>query len=202
MVQCVDKGIVFYSHMTKLNLGAGEFRKEGYINVDWSPLHKPDVLHDLNLLPYPFADSSVDEIFASHILEHLDKPFEVMREYHRILRPGGLLIIKVPHFSRGFTHAEHAHGFDITFPLYFNSCFATSGYYGVSFKLRSLRLSWLAFFHLMPYMNYGPVTIGILRGVNTIVSFLANLSPAFASRIWCFWVGGFDEITFEFVCEK
>jgi len=186
----------------KLNLGAGESRKEGYVNVDWSPLSKPDVVHNLNIFPYPFADSSFDYIEASHVLEHLDKPFLVMKELHRILAPGGTLFIKVPHFSRGFTHAEHAHGFDITFPLYFNPKFTKSGYYGVPYELRSLRLSWLAFFHLMPFMGYGTITIALLRGVNAVISFLANLSPAFTSRIWCFWVGGFDEIAFEFVAKK
>ncbi len=61
---------------------------------------------------------------ASHLLEHLDRPFLAMKEMHRILKPGGQLIIKVPHFSRGFTHAEHAHGFDVTFPNYFNKKFS------------------------------------------------------------------------------
>ncbi len=186
----------------KLNLGAGELRREGYLNIDWSPLGNPDVVHDLNVFPYPFADSSIEEVYASHVLEHLDRPFDVMRELHRILVPGGRLIVKVPHFSRGFTHAEHAHGFDVTFPLYFNPTFTKSGYIGVSFVHRSTRLSWLAFFHLMPHMGYGPVTIGVLRVVNAFISLFANLSPAFASRIWCFWVGGLDEIAFEFVCEK
>lgn len=182
----------------KLNLGAGEDRKEGYINVDWSPLTKPDVVHDLNTFPYPFENEAFEKIEAFHVLEHLDKPFNVMKELHRILKPGGVLHVKVPHFSRGFSHAEHAHGFDVTFPLYFNPNFTKSGYYGVSFELKSLRLSWLAFFHLLPYMGYGPVLIGFLRGVNKIVSGLANISPAFTSRMWCYWVGGFDEIEFIF----
>jgi len=183
----------------RLNLGAGEDQKEGYVNVDWSPLTNPDVVHDLNIFPYPFEDGSFELVEAFHVLEHLDKPFNVMKELHRILAPGGTLHVKVPHFSRGFTHAEHAHGFDVTFPLYYNPQFTKSGYYGVNFELKSLRLSWLAFFHLMPAMGYGSVSIAFLRGVNAVISALANLSPNFASRIWCFWVGGFDEIDFVFV---
>lgn len=182
----------------KLNLGCGEDKKEGYINVDWSPLPKPDVVHDLNKLPYPFEDNSIDLIEAFHVLEHLDTPFVIMKEFHRILKVGGTLHVKVPHFSRGFTHAEHAHGFDVTFPLYFNKHFTKSGYYGVPLDLVSMRMSWLAFFHLLPFMGYGKITIQFLRVVNTCISFLANISPAFTSRIWCFWVGGFDEIEFIF----
>jgi SAM-dependent methyltransferase len=186
----------------KLNLGCDEDKRAGYINVDWNNLAAPDILHDLNIIPYPFADNEIDLIEASHVLEHLDKPFEKMKEFHRLLKPGGELIVKVPHFSRGFTHAEHAHGFDVTFPLYFNKNFTKSGYLGFEYELIDCRMSWLAFLNLMPFMGYGGLTIACLRAINWFISLLANLSPAFCSRIWCFWVGGFEEIKFKFKCIK
>lgn len=185
--------------MKKVNLGSGGDLKEGYVNVDWNPLVQPDVAHDLNALPYPFAADSCDLIEAFHVLEHLDRPFDVMRELHRILRPGGVLHIKVPHASRGFTHPEHAHGFDITFPLYFDKRFIRHGFFGVEFTLEKVELHWLAFTHLLPMMGYGRLSIRCLRFASTVISFLANLSRAFASRIWCYWVGGFDEIEFVFI---
>ncbi len=190
------------STQKKLNMGCGEYHKDGYINLDWQPLTKPDVSHNLNVLPYPFEDNSFELIEAFHVLEHLDRPFEVMKELHRILVPGGVLHVKVPHFSRGFTHAEHMHGFDITFPLYFNKNFTTSGFYGVEFENIKTELHWMAFFHLLPYMGYGKATIGALRSINAVVSWFANLSSALCSRVWCYWVGGFEEIEFEFVCKK
>lgn len=186
----------------KLNLGCGEVKKEGYVNLDRQISVKPDIIHDLNIFPYPFLDSHFDLIEAFHILEHLDRPFLAMKELHRILKPGGRLIIKVPHFSRGFTHAEHAHGFDITFPLYFNKNFTKSGFFGVEFRLEKMKLHWSAFFHLLPNFGYGKITIGILKIADKLISFLANVSPTFCSRIWCYWVGGFDEIEFEFTCCK
>lgn len=186
----------------KLNLGCGEDKKEGFVNLDWSPLVKPDVVHNLSILPYPFPDNTFDAVEAEHVLEHLDRPFAVMSELHRILKPGGRLLVRVPHFSRGMTHAEHSHGFDVTFPLYFNPSFTKSGYFGTHFRLDELRLHWLAFFHLLPHMGYSDFTISLLRGASAVVSFLANLSPAFCSRIWCFWVGGFDEIEFRFTAIK
>ncbi len=186
----------------KLNLGSGALKKEGFINVDWQKATNPDVVHDLNVLPYPFPDGCFEYIEASHVLEHLDRPFFVMKELHRILKPTGRLLIKVPHFSRGFTHAEHTHGFDVTFPQYFNENFTKSGFYGVSFSLEKMELHWIAFFHLLPSMGYSTATIGLLKILNRIVSFFANLSPAFTSRIWCYYVGGFDEIEFEFRCIK
>lgn len=188
--------------LNKLNLGCGEDKKEGYINLDWNPLTRPDIIHDLNELNYPFDDGSFDEITASHVLEHLEKPFLIMKELHRLLKPGGRLIIKVPHFSRGFTHAEHARGFDITFPLYFNEKYTSSGFIGVEFELKKMKLKWIAFSHLLHHMGYGRTSIFLINTADQLISFLANLSPAFCSRIWCFWVGGFEEIEFNFKCVK
>jgi len=190
------------NNIKKLNLGCGERKKAGFINIDWNKETKPDILHDLNIFPYPFEDNYFDLIEASHILEHLDKPFLVMKELHRLLKPNGILIIKVPHFSRGFTHAEHTHGFDVTFPLYFNKNFTISGYVGVEFKIVKLELHWLAFQRLLPAMGYRKITILFLNFINKIISFLANLNVNFCSRIWCYWVGGFDEIEFKFSCLK
>ncbi len=186
--------------LKKLNLGCGIYKKEGYINMDWDEKVKPDVVHDFNKFPYPFADNAFDYIEAIHVIEHLDRPFSVMSELRRILKPGGTLLVRVPHFSRGFTHAEHAHGFDVTFPLYFNKEFSLkfSGYTGTDFKLEKLTLRWAAFLHLLPGLGYGTVTIVVLKMLNYVISFLANVSPNLCSRIWCFWVGGFEEIEFQF----
>ena len=98
--------------MKKLNLGCSHLKLKGYINVDIDPLVKPDILVDLNnLKSYKvFKSDEYDEIFMSHILEHLSNPFSIMKELHRILKPGGILKIKVPHFSRGFTHSQHKSG--------------------------------------------------------------------------------------------
>lgn len=186
----------------KLNLGSGTRPKKGYVNIDWSELGNPEVIHDLNVFPYPFADSTFDEIEMQHVIEHLDKVFDVMREAHRLLKPGGVVHIQVPHFSRGFTHSEHVHGFDITFPYYFNKKLNFSGYYGFEFKERNTKLRWLAHPHLMKEIGYGNVTISILMGISAVISWFANLSPAFASRIWCFWVGGFEEIEFYLEAKK
>ena len=182
----------------KINLGCAGYKKEGYVNVDWLQSLSPEVVHDLNIFPYPFETESADLIESFHSLEHLDKPFLVMKEMHRILKVGGLLHLKVPHFSRGFTHAEHEHGFDVTLPLYFDKRFSHSGYFGVDFELQKMQLHWLAWFHFLPLMGYGVLSIKMLRLANACISGIANISPSFASRIWCFWVGGFDEIEFVF----
>lgn len=187
---------------SKLHLGCGEDYREGYHNVDFHDHVKVDQVFDLNVFPYPYEDNSFDEIIAFHVLEHLNNPFLVMKELHRISKPSAKIYIKVPHFSRGFTHSEHKAGFDITFPYYFNPEFTRSGYFGVHFKLNKMELHYSVFIHLMKHMGVGPITIFFVKVTNAVFSALANLSPMLCSRIWCFWVGGFEEIEYEFTTVK
>lgn len=45
----------------------------------------------------PFADASQDYVYASHVLEHLTDPNVAIREWFRVLRVGGHMILTVPH---------------------------------------------------------------------------------------------------------
>lgn len=186
--------------MRRLNLGCGEFRKDGYVNVDCFAVSEPDVRHDLDRLPYPFADDSFDLIEADHLLEHLEDPFKVMRELHRIAADGCRIKLRVPHFSRGFTHAQHKRGFDVSFPLYFNPEFR-GGYQGFALELCRLKLRWFAQPYLKKTVLPGPVYYAAVAA-GAFIDLLANLSPFFCSRLWCFWVGGFEEIEFVFKVRK
>lgn len=184
----------------KLNLGCGEFHKEGYVNVDYYSVSKPDVRHDLNKIPYPFGENEFEVIEADHVLEHLEKPFDIMKELYRISQNQGEIRIRVPHFSRGFTHADHRRGFDVTFPYYFNPTFP-GGYQGFNLKLKHLKMSWFAQKYLKrKVMAPIPYFMGLCLGA--IFDFFANLSPAVCSRLWCFWVGGFEEVEFIFMVDK
>jgi SAM-dependent methyltransferase len=184
----------------KLNLGSGEFKKPGYVNVDYFSVSEPDVRHNLEEFPYPFQDGEFELIEADHVLEHLSDPFRVMKELHRIAMNGAEIIIRVPHFSRGFTHAEHKRGFDVTFPLYFDPKFP-GGYQGFPLAHKKTRLCWFA----QPYLkkqSMGPFLYIIGMGFGLVFDLFANLSPYACSRIWCFWVGGFEEIEFRFLVNK
>lgn len=186
--------------MNKLNLGSGEFRKEGFLNVDFYSVSEPDLRHDLTSIPYPFNDNHFDWIESDHCLEHLPEPFRIMREIHRIGKPGATVIIRVPHFSRGFTHAEHKAGFDVTFPYYFQKSF-TGGYQGVEYDEISTRLRWFAQPYLKKQVLAAPVFY-VASFFGAIFDFIANLSPFFCSRIWCFWVGGFEQVEFKLRIRK
>jgi len=72
----------------KLNLGCGEVKHDGYINVDKYDIFEPDVVQDLEKFPWAFEDNSVDEIIMHHVLEHLGQTTEeymnILAELHRI----------------------------------------------------------------------------------------------------------------------
>jgi SAM-dependent methyltransferase len=53
-----------------------------------------DMAADLRALP--FEDASVDLVFASHVLEHVDEDRKALSEIARVLRPGGLAVLPVP----------------------------------------------------------------------------------------------------------
>jgi 2-polyprenyl-3-methyl-5-hydroxy-6-metoxy-1,4-benzoquinol methylase len=57
----------------------------------------PLVICDLDSVPYPFGDGSFDGVVMSEIVEHLrEYPLQSLREVHRMLRPGGLLVLTTP----------------------------------------------------------------------------------------------------------
>lgn len=100
----------------KLNVGCGKDYREGYINADnlsEYPDAKVDMMLDIDRFPYPFSDSSIDEIYCNHVLEHTKEPDKVLREFHRIMKAGGVLILNVPYFTRGYSVHVHWHGFSI-----------------------------------------------------------------------------------------
>jgi hypothetical protein len=94
----------------KLNLGAREWRPAGYLSVDISGA---DVNRDLRVPPWPWADASISEILASHILEHFDKPVGriFLEECFRVLAPAGVLHLAVPDLDKFITaHATGDYG--------------------------------------------------------------------------------------------
>jgi predicted SAM-dependent methyltransferase len=81
----------------KLHLGCGSRRREGYVNIDARETAATDVVAKAWEL-VGFADNSVDEIYSRHMLEHLypEDAELALREWQRILVPGGRLHLIVP----------------------------------------------------------------------------------------------------------
>lgn len=87
----------------RLNLGCGRTRRQGYIGVDLYRGGAADILALADALP--FRDGSFDEVYASHVLEHVPKIEDVIQEIHRILKPKGVLTAVVPYGLQGLLAA-------------------------------------------------------------------------------------------------
>lgn len=82
----------------KLHLACGDDYLPGYVNVDLYNKNKVDASFDVKNIPYP--DNSVDEIRAFHIIEHFDwyTGNDILKEWFRVLKPGGRLHLETPDF--------------------------------------------------------------------------------------------------------
>ena len=95
--------------MSKLNIGAGSDIRADFINHDIAQLEGIDVVHDLNIFPWPWQNESVEEIVMNDVVEHLIEFTKTMEELHRILTPGGVARIRVPHMGSWSFYADPTH---------------------------------------------------------------------------------------------
>jgi SAM-dependent methyltransferase len=96
-----------------LNLGAGRKRRSDALNVDLVADTNPELVWDLNRLPWPLPSNHFREILAYDVIEHLDNLIPVIEEIHRVCAPGAVVRITLPHFScaNAFTDPTHRHYF-------------------------------------------------------------------------------------------
>src|SRR3989339_1317786 len=92
----------------KLNLGCGNDIKQGWVNLDSAKLPGVNVVRNIEELPLPFGDGEFDEILANDILEHVEY-VPVLKDIHRILKKGGKLTIRVPHFTSKTNFIDPTH---------------------------------------------------------------------------------------------
>lgn len=95
--------------MKKLHLWCGYDIKPGYINQDIIDLPWVDMVFDLDVFPYPFADSELDEVYSAHVLEHVTDLGKTMEELTRICKPWAQIKVIVPYFSNPGTRADYTH---------------------------------------------------------------------------------------------
>lgn len=92
---------------TTLNLGCGRETLPEAINVDAEPLPGVDEVVDLENVPWPWDSASADRIVARHVVEHLDRSMDALREAGRVLKPGGHLQLTYPIGHTRFEDPTH-----------------------------------------------------------------------------------------------
>jgi hypothetical protein len=100
----------------KLDIACGNHKDLGWVGIDIQALKGVDIVHDLNMHPWPVESDSVEAAKAWHIVEHIPpvcvtekgtrRPFmEFMDECWRVLQCGARIDIETPHgASDGFLH--------------------------------------------------------------------------------------------------
>jgi len=130
-----------------LNIGCGTNPSKSteeieFIYIDIAELEGIDMLYDLNKIPYPFEDESFDLIIMHDIIEHLEKPIDVFREVHRLLKKDGLIKLKVVDWSHRYTYSDpqHKHAFS---ERYFRVLTGEIRAYYLDFHFKDLKINYL-----------------------------------------------------------
>lgn len=89
----------------KLNIGSGMMQVAGWESYDIDPSLHPDHIGDCEALP--FEDDSIEEIYASHVLEHVPYDSPALSEWYRVLIPGGVCTVIVPDIIQVFYLWRH-----------------------------------------------------------------------------------------------
>lgn len=84
--------------ISKLNIGCGNDKLKGFVNLDISPLVNPDVVCDIEY-GIPFDDNTFDEVLANNVLTQILLPMNfvfVMNDLWRITKKTGVIRVRVP----------------------------------------------------------------------------------------------------------
>lgn len=101
----------------KLDIACGQAKQEGFTGIDIADTDDADIVHDLNVYPWPIADNSVEEAFCSHYVEHIpmqlpdgtDGLCAFMNELYRVMRKDAEVRFVYPHnrTDRAFQDPTH-----------------------------------------------------------------------------------------------
>jgi SAM-dependent methyltransferase len=151
-----------------LNLGCGRRRVEGAVNVDLTARTGPDVVHDLNVRPWPLPADHFREVWARDVIEHLEDTFGIFEEIHRVARAGAKVHVTVPHFSSADAYSDPTHRrfFGRASLDFLDGSHENSFYTAARFRERAARIIF------RPTLT------------NRLVSRLANRRPAAYERRW------------------
>ena len=112
--------------VSELLIGCGNSRRRkmplhgrrewlGLVTMDHDPNCGADIVHDLDVTPWPIEADTFDEVHAYEVLEHLGAQgdwrafFRHFGEIWRVLKPGGYLCATVPSYKSQWAWADPSH---------------------------------------------------------------------------------------------
>ena len=101
----VEKNIK--TNLNVLDFGCGNDKVKNSVGIDKIKSETVDVVHDLDIYPYPFEDNFFDLIVCKHSISHINDLKKTLSEAYRILKPGGRMLIIAPHFTSDNTYTDY-----------------------------------------------------------------------------------------------
>jgi SAM-dependent methyltransferase len=139
-----------------LDVGCGRDKLPGAIGIDANPRSNADIIHDLDVRPWPIESDSIDFVRAQDVLEHVSDFFGVMAEIFRVCRPGATVSVRMPfmsslNFATDPTHRRS--GTSGTFD-YFNPERPMGKYAYTESRFELVRFRYGRFYHGLPGMVF------------------------------------------------
>lgn len=178
-----------------LDVGCGARKVTGAIGVDRFSLPGVDVVHDLDIYPWPFANESFDRIVFCHSASHLQDIAKTLKECYRLLRPGGIIEIIAPHYSSDNFNTDPTHRIHLGYrSMNYFVCNVSFGYryidsniefelQKVALSFRECKASWRRSTKLNPFAWIG-------------IESLVNIFPRVYERFFC-WIVPASEVYFR-----
>lgn len=185
--------------MRFLNIGCGinptKIKGEDWTNIDPNPQVEGV---DYGVLPFlKFKANTFEYAFCHHVLEHTKSSLkENLEDIYRVLTPNGILEAHVPHFAfhGAICHPEHVRYFDIHTFMHFTPKVLDDPQANLypkpncRFELVSCEYRYRETDHTNTKLN--PLKMLLIRPINWV----ANHHRDFFDRMFCYWVGGCEEI--------
>ncbi len=179
----------------KLDVGCGSRKRGGFVGMDVVPIAGVDVVHDMNVSPWPIESNSVEEIIFDDVLEHSKDFLTILSEVYRVAKSGCIVKIAVPHFSSDnmYTDPTHTTFFSTRSFNYFDkSLNHKHGFYlsEVDFKIHRAEIHFMEYFvHDSAPKKFNPFKI---IGIEYVV----NKIPRIYERFFA-WIFPAAELYFE-----
>lgn len=158
----------------RLNMWCWNDIKSWYINVDIVNLPWIDKVYNFELFPYPFRDNTFDEIYCSHVLEHMSDLWKIMEEFTRIWKNWCQIKVKVPYFASPNAYWDYTHkrSFNTnTFNYFLPECY----YNNANIFTKKLKIHYLS--------NYNFFKSDLK---NLVPDFFINILPKIYERFFCY----------------
>ncbi|MBT9560256.1 MAG: class I SAM-dependent methyltransferase [Myxococcales bacterium] len=95
-VPTAKAGPVAIPHSRILEIGCGRAKSPDAFGLDVIALPEVDLVHDLDVMPWPLPSGHFERVIALDVLEHLTDMVGAVKEIHRVLAPGGTALVRMP----------------------------------------------------------------------------------------------------------